>query len=297
MKYNPFNTKIGLALGGGAAKGIAHIGVLKAFEEENVDISYISGTSVGALIASYYAFGVSINQINKIAKDLTMKKVIHFTMKKRGFFSTHQIKEMVLRDIGDVRIEDSKIPLAICTTDITTGEQVVFQKGKLADAVCASVAVPGLYTPVEINNRLLVDGGITENVPISVLEKMGAGILVGVDLNGVKKYPYPDDMMAVMGNAFDIAIDLRTRDQLKKCDITLSLDLSDYSRVDNSHRAQELFEEAYYPMKRKIKTLLWYKRTNYFQYALKLFLEFVPLKVPKGIQELYQKGIDSINIK
>lgn len=297
MKYNPFNTKIGLALGGGAAKGIAHIGVLKAFAEEDIDISYISGTSVGALIASYYAFGIPMNRIEQMSDDLQMKKVIHFTMRKRGFFSTNQIRNMILRDIGDVRIEDANIPLAICTTDITTGEQVIFQKGNLADAVCASVAVPGVYIPVEINGRLLVDGGITENVPVSILEEMGAGILIGIDLNGVKKYPYPDDVMGVMGNAFDIAIDLRTRDQLKKCDISLSLDLSDYSRLDNTHRAEELFNEGYYPMKRKIKTLLWYKRTNYFQYALKLFLEFVPLKIPKGIKELYQKGIDSINIK
>lgn len=297
MKLNPLNTKIGLALGGGAAKGIAHIGVLQAFHEENIDIDYISGTSVGALIASYYAFGKSIEEIKKIGSDLSIKKVIHFTMKKRGFFTTHSIKQMILRDLGDVRIEDAKIPLAICTTDINTGEQVIFEKGSLVDAVCASCAVPGLYIPIQINNRLLVDGGITENVPISVLEEMGAGILIGIDLNGVKKYPYPEDVIGVMGNAFDIAIDLRTRDQLKRCDISLSLDLSDYSRFDNSDRAQELFNEGYYPMKRKIKTLLWYKRTNYFQYALKLFKEFVPFKVPKYISDLYRKGIESIKIK
>jgi NTE family protein len=147
---------------------------------------------------------------------------------------------MVLKDLGDVQIEDALTPLAICTTDITTGEQVIFQKGSLVDAICASVAVPGLYIPVEINGRMLVDGGITENVPISILEKMGAGITIGIDLNGVSKYPHPQDFVQVMGNAFDIAIDLRTRDQLKDADICLSLDLSKYSRFDNTEYVDEL---------------------------------------------------------
>jgi len=297
MKLNPFNTKIGLALGGGAAKGIAHIGVLRAFEDEKINIEYLAGTSVGALIASYYAFGKSVDEITHVGKDLNFKRVIHFTLKKRGFFTTSAIREMILKDLGDVRIEDAQIPLAICTTDITTGEQVIFQKGNLADAVCASVAVPGLYIPIEIDGRLLVDGGITENVPTSVLDDMGAGIKIGIDLNGVKKYPHPDDFMQVMGNAFDIAIDLRTRDQLKECDICLSLDLSKYSRVDNTDYIDELLMEGYIPMKRKIKELLWYKRTNILQYSLKLFKEFIPLKIPKYIKSFFNKHLKSIRIK
>jgi NTE family protein len=297
MKFNPLNTQIGLALGGGAAKGIAHIGVLKAFEEENIKIDYLSGTSVGALIASYYAFGKSVDEIMHVGRDLNIKRVIHFTLKKRGFFTTSAIREMVLKDLGDVQIEDALTPLAICTTDITTGEQVIFQKGSLVDAICASVAVPGLYIPVEINGRMLVDGGITENVPISILEKMGAGITIGIDLNGVSKYPHPQDFVQVMGNAFDIAIDLRTRDQLKDADICLSLDLSKYSRFDNTEYVDELLREGYVPMKKKIKKLLWYKRTNLIQYSIKLFKEFVPLKLPKYVKSFFNKHLKSINIK
>ncbi|MCP5160910.1 MAG: patatin-like phospholipase family protein [Hahellaceae bacterium] len=297
MKWNPLNTKVGLALGGGAAKGLAHVGVLKAFEEEGVAISYLSGTSIGALVAAYYAFGKPIEDIMAIGEDLHVTKVINFTLKKRGFFSTDSLRAMILRDLGDVQIENARIPLAICTTDIVTGERVTFEKGSLADAICASAAVPGLFVPVEIEGRMLVDGGIVENVPVSVLEDMGAGIIVAVDLNGVKKYGTPNDVMDVITNAIDIGMDLRTRDQLKSADIVLSLDLSKYSRAGNADNAWPLFMEGYWPMKAKIKRLLWYKRTNYLLYLLKALRELVPLKIPDIIKNLYKQKWPSIKIK
>lgn len=297
MKWNPLNTRIGVALGGGAAKGLAHVGVLSAFDEENVRIDFLSGTSIGALVASYYAFGKPIDEIRAIGSDLHVTKVINFTLKKRGFFTTDSIRSMILRDLGDVNIEDAKIPLSICTTDILTGEQVTFEKGCLADAVCASMAVPGLFVPVEIDGRMLVDGGIVENVPVSALDDMGAGIIVAIDLNGIKKYPQPTDVMDVIGNAIDIGIDLRTRDQLKKADIVLSLDLSNYSRVGNSDNALALFMEGYWPMKARIKRLLWYKRTNYLVYLLKAFMEIVPLKVPELFKRFYRPARHRIKIK
>jgi len=289
MKWNPFNTKIGLALGGGAAKGIAHIGVLKAFEEESVAISYISGTSVGALVASYYAFGKPIDQITAIGETLNLKSMVNFTFAKRGIFTTNAIRAMVHRDLGDVNIEDAHIPLAICTTDIETGEQVIFKKGDLAAAVCASMAVPGLFVPVEAAGRTLVDGGIIENVPISPLEPMGAGIVVGIDLNGVKAYSPPQDVLDVVSNAINIGMDLNTREQLKNADIKVPLDLSHYSRTNNAERVPELILEGYRPMKAKMKEIVRYQRTNTIHYLIKAFLELVPLKIPELIKHATTK--------
>ncbi|TNC79423.1 MAG: patatin [Oleiphilus sp.] len=285
MKWNPLNTKIGLALGGGAAKGIAHIGVLKAFEEEQITISAISGTSVGALVASYYAFGQPIHQIMSIGSTLNLSKMMNFTWKKRGFFSTDPIKAMIHRDLGDVNIEDANIPLAICTTDIETGEQIIFRKGNLAEAVCASMAVPGLFVPVEIDGRTLVDGGLVENVPISPLESMGAGITVAIDLTHTKRYVMPKDTLDVIGNAIDIGMDLRTREQLKKADIVVGLDLSKYSRTNNAETAHELYMEGYRPMKAQISEVLWYKRTNTLHYLAKAVLRLIPFKVPEIIKD------------
>jgi NTE family protein len=298
MKWNPFNTSIGLALGGGAAKGIAHIGVLKAFEEEQVKISYLSGTSIGALVASYYAFGKSASDILELGEQLSFKRMTSFNLLRMGgVFTTDQIRTMIHRDLGDVSIESAKIPLAICTTDIVSGEQVVFEKGNLADAVCASVAVPGIFVPVEVNGRTLVDGGIVENVPVSLLEDMGAGIIVGVDLNGVKEYPKPSGMMDVLSNAVDICIDLKTRDQLKRADIVVSLDLTHYSRSDNTHCIDQLMLEGYYPMKAKIQKLLWFKRANILRFLIKILLEIIPLKIPELIKRQIRSTLPIIKIK
>lgn len=289
MKWNPFNTKVGLALGGGAAKGIAHVGVLKAFEEEKVKIHCISGTSVGALVASYYAFGKPVNTIMSIGSTLNLSKIINFTLKKRGLFSTDAIKEMIHRDLGYRRIEDALIPLAICTTDIETGEQVIFREGNLAEAVCASMAVPGLFVPVEINGRTLVDGGLVENVPISPLEKMGAGITVAVDLTHCKRYTTPKDTLDVISNAIDIGMDLQTRANLSKADIAVTLELAKYNRTNNSEVVEELCMEGYYPMKEKMPKIIWYQRTNILHYLSKAFARLAPFKVPEVLRSIYGK--------
>lgn len=298
MKWNPFNTSVGLALGGGAAKGIAHIGVLKAFEEEGVRISYLSGTSIGALVAAYYAFGKTTDEILGVGEQLSFKRMTSFSLlKKGGFFTTDAIREMIIEDLGDVDIENAIIPLAICTTDIVSGEQVVIEKGNLANAVCASVAVPGVFSPVEIDGRKLVDGGLVENVPVSLAESLGAGIIVGVDLNGVKRYPEPSGMIDVLGNAIDICMDLKTRDQLKQADIILSLDLTHYSRADNTDCIEQLVMEGYRPMKAKIRKLLWFKRTNTLRYILKVLKDIVPLKIPELIKRKLKETLPSIKIR
>lgn len=290
MKLNPFNTRIGLALGGGAAKGIAHIGVLKAFEEEQIKIHCISGTSAGALIASYYAFGRPAESILSICSTLNLSKIINFTLERGGLFSTNAIRDMIHRDLGDVRIEDADIPLAICATDIETGEQLIFREGNLADAVCASMAVPGLFVPVEVDGRILVDGGLVENVPISPLAKMGAGITVAVDLSHVGRYPKPTDMLDVISNAINIGIDFNTRKQLKRADIAVPLDLSRYSLTNNADRVEELYKEGYHPMKQKIRQVLWYKRMNVAISLVKATRTLMPFKVPEILKDLKRHG-------
>ena len=294
MSWNPLNTKIGLALGGGAAKGIAHIGVIKCLEEDEIDIAYISGTSIGSLVAAFYAFGRSIEDMMSISETLSISRVTSFTLRKRGFFTTESIRELIIQELGDVNIEDSKIPLAILAADITTGEEIVFRHGPLADAICASIAVPGVYVPVEIQGRLLVDGGIVENVPISPLKKMGAGIIIAVDLNGISRYRYPKDIMDVMGNAFDIAIDLRTRDQIKSADLAISMDLSQFSRVDNTKRVQELMNVGYYATKNKIPKLFLYQKTKLLQLIKKFIIQTIPLKMPLFISKYFKKKIKAV---
>ncbi|SVD17671.1 uncharacterized protein METZ01_LOCUS370525, partial [marine metagenome] len=197
---------LGLALGGGAFRGTAHLGVLKALEEEGLRPGFLCGTSAGAMAAAFYAFGMAPEEIRNVARNLRWLKATNFTFSKLGLLSNNEIGKFIEKYLGDVQIEDSSIPLAIVAADISTGEKVVFKTGSLATAIMASTCIPGVFMPTQVDGRMLVDGAIVENVPIKVLQEMGAKVCVGVDL-GSGGYRQPETLVEVLLNAFSIAID------------------------------------------------------------------------------------------
>ena len=284
-----FNTTIGLALGGGAAKGVAHIGVLKALEDANIEVDYIAGTSVGAMIAALYAFRVDVETIGSLARRLTMSKVTSFKLNKTGFFSTESLRELMLEYVGDVAIEDAEIPLSIVATDINSGEEIILTSGSVVDAVCASAAIPGIYIPVEINGRTLVDGGLVQNVPIEALQTAGAGVTIASHLNSVSHYQEISHVLDVMRNAFEIAVSQHTQDQLKEADLLISMDLSDFSLRDNTERYDELFNIGHQAATVQLTKLVWYKKTNLFLYIGRMMRELVPFKLPEFIRRALNK--------
>ena len=284
-----FNTTIGLALGGGAAKGVAHIGVLKALEDANIEVDYIAGTSVGAMIAALYAFKVDVETIGSLARRLTMSKVTSFKLNKTGFFSTESLRELMLEYVGDVAIEDAAIPLSIVATDINSGEEIILTSGSVVDAVCASAAIPGIYIPVEINGRTLVDGGLVQNVPIEALQTAGAGVTIASHLNSVSHYQEISHVLDVMRNAFEIAVSQHTQDQLKEADLLISMDLSDFSLRDNTERYDELFNIGHQAATVQLTKLAWYKKNNLFLYIGRMMRELAPFKLPEFIRRALNK--------
>ena len=284
-----FNTTIGLALGGGAAKGVAHIGVLKALEDANIEVDYIAGTSVGAMIAALYAFRVDVETIGSLARRLTMSKVTSFKLNKTGFFSTESLRELMLEYVGDVAIEDAAIPLSIVATDINSGEEIILTSGSVVDAVCAAAAIPGIYIPVEINGRTLVDGGLVQNVPIEALQTAGAGVTIASHLNSVSHYQEISHVLDVMRNAFEIAVSQHTQDQLKEADLLISMDLSDFSLRDNTERYDELFNIGHQAATVQLTKLAWYKKTNLFLYIGRMMRELAPFKLPEFIRRALNK--------
>ena len=284
-----FNTTIGLALGGGAAKGVAHIGVLKALEDANIEVDYIAGTSVGAMIAALYAFKVDVETIGSLARRLTMSKVTSFKLNKTGFFSTESLRELMLEYVGDVAIEDAAIPLSIVATDINSGEEIILTSGSVVDAVCASAAIPGIYIPVEINGRTLVDGGLVQNVPIEALQTAGAGVTIASHLNSVSHYQEISHVLDVMRNAFEIAVSQHTQDQVKEADLLISMDLSDFSLRDNTERYDELFNIGHQAATVQLTKLAWYKKTNVFLYIGRMMRELAPFKLPEFIRRALNK--------
>ncbi|WP_240620168.1 patatin-like phospholipase family protein, partial [Peribacillus acanthi] len=147
--------KIGLALGSGGARGFAHLGVLKVLKENNIKVDYIAGSSMGALVGAFYAAGTDMDQLYKISSNFKRKYFLDFTVPKMGFISGKKVKEFIRIFTKNKKLEDLDIPLWIVTTDIKTGEKVIFKEGPIAEAVRASISIPGIFVPEKINNRLL----------------------------------------------------------------------------------------------------------------------------------------------
>lgn len=285
-----FNTKVGLALGGGGAKGVAHIGVLKALEDAKVRPDFIAGTSVGAMVAAMYAFNVSIDTITNIARDLTLSQITTFKLNKTGFFTADPLKEILVEYLGEANIEDSSIPLAIVATDLKKGEEVIFTHGPLADAVCASASIPGVYIPMKMGERTLVDGGIVQSVPVGAVKDMGAGVIIASQLGGVGVYEEPKNVLDVMRNAFDIALSRRTREEVKEADLVIAMDLRDFSIADNTERYDELFTIGYDTAAKKLNKMAWYRNSNLLLYVWRIICLLTPFKVPEFIQQINSKS-------
>lgn len=199
--------KIGLALGSGGARGFAHLGVLKVLASEGIHVHMIAGSSMGALIGSFYAAGLSIDEMYKIATAFKRKYFLDFTIPKMGFIAGNRVKELIHLFTKGKNIEELNIPLAIVATDLYKGEKVVFKTGPVANAVRASIAIPGIFVPEKINGQLLVDGGVVDRVPVSVVKEMGADIIVAVDVSNVKRTEEITSIFDVILQSLDIMQD------------------------------------------------------------------------------------------
>lgn len=201
MKKRP---KIGLALGSGGARGFAHLGVIRVLKEENIPISYVAGSSMGALIGSLYASGTDLEQLYKIVTSFKRKYYLDFTVPKMGLIKGNRIKEFIGIFTHWKNLEDLDIPTAVVATNIRTAEKVVFTKGLVANAVRASIAIPGIFTPEKIGDQLLVDGGVVDRVPVSVVKEMGAEFVIAVDVSHVKQNVEINSIYDVIMQSLDI---------------------------------------------------------------------------------------------
>lgn len=178
--------KIGLALGGGGARGIAHIGVLKAFEENGITFDYVSGTSAGSIVGAMYAFGKTADEMLQIAHSIKVKDI-----RRSKFFmpsKTDGIQELIKDNLGDVDISSAKIPFSAVAVDLISSREIAFTRGNLAKIVSGSCAVPGVFVPVEYEDMHLSDGGLQNNIPSDVPRHFGCDYVVAVDVNSTRGY-------------------------------------------------------------------------------------------------------------
>ncbi len=174
--------RIGLALSGGAVRGIAHLGVLSGLIKAGIPIDLVSGCSAGAVLAALFCSGMPIEDIHTLVAHLSWRRLARPVRSKAGLLTMDKLERWLMMLIGDLAFSDLKIPLAIAAMDVESGERVILQDGRLARAVRASCSVPGIITPVEINGRLLADGGIVDNLPVDAARHIGADFVIGVDI-------------------------------------------------------------------------------------------------------------------
>ena len=174
--------RVGLALGGGAARGFAHVGVIGVLDREGIPIDLIAGTSAGSLVGAAYAAGLRSQELLELALNLRWRDIGRPVWRRRGFVSFEKLERWLIDTLGDLTFADLRIPYAAVAAELATAEQVVLQRGRLARAVRASCSVPGIVVPVEIDGRLLSDGGVINNLPISVVRELGADIVISVGL-------------------------------------------------------------------------------------------------------------------
>lgn len=176
--------KVGLALSGGVTYGMAQIGVLKVLEAAKIPVDCVAGTSAGAIIAAAYASGLPVSRIEEIGLSTSWRDLYGFRPSRKGLVSSRPIEEYIRRYLNVNSFEALAKPLAVVAADICTGEEVVFTKGPLDKAVRASCSIPGIYSPVVVEGRQLVDGGMAENVPVKALKSLGADVVIAVNVLG-----------------------------------------------------------------------------------------------------------------
>ncbi len=173
---------VGLALSAGAARGYAHIGVLKVLEREGIPINCIAGSSMGAMVGALYAVGISPDRLAKLALNLKRRHWLDITFPRLGLVSGEKLEALLSLLTRGKRIEELSLPLAVVATDLEKGEEVVLTSGSIARAVRASSAIPGIFAPVRYNGRLLVDGGVLNRVPAQVARDLGADVVIAVNV-------------------------------------------------------------------------------------------------------------------
>lgn len=195
---------VGIALGSGGAKGFAHIGVLKALEENGISPDVVAGSSMGSLIGAFYATGMRPDFMDRLACTLSWRHWVDLTVPKVGLISGEKIRQMISVLTRGAKIEDANRRLAIVATELTQRRSFVFTTGSIADAVRASISIPGVFVPYVTSQGVFVDGGVIDRVPVDIAKSLGADIIIGVDVATVQKSNVPETMMDVVMQSIEI---------------------------------------------------------------------------------------------
>ena len=255
--------KLGLALGAGGARGVAHIGFLKALEEEGIRPSYISGSSMGSIVGACYAKGMSADDMKDVIQKLKATDIVDIgilPLSKLGLMKWTKVRRLMSSFLEECEFSDLEIPFTCVAVDILSGNLQVFSEGSVIDAILASSSMPTVFRPVEKDGMLLVDGGVLCRVPVRQVKAMGADVVVAVDVLGECKHS--DNMISLITRVYDIMDSYRTAGERKKnrriTDLWLEPDIPGVSQYEVKYHAS-VYDAGYKLGKEnveKIKALL-----------------------------------------
>ena len=276
--------KIGLALGGGGAKGLAHIGIIKALENAGIKIDYIAGTSMGALVGGWYAATGDINALEdfivhiKRSDIFPIKEIVN--RKDGALFKGESIADKLREELKNIKIEDLQIPFAALATNTKNGDEVRLKNGDLVDAIRASTALPIVFAPVAINGHLLIDGGLANPVPADVVKDMGAEYIIAVDVSS-RWFAVPEELLtthdiyAVISSAFSIIEYQIAKNVLKSANLVLRPPVMSHNCLE-FNKAQEIIKAGERELElnlREIRRKTGYKKPP--QTLAEKFLDFI----------------------
>jgi NTE family protein len=239
--------RIGLALSGGGIRGVAHIGVIKALEEHNLEAIVVSGTSAGSIVGAMYCSGLSSDEMLEFVKKSNIYKSISFSWPLMGFASLNYLKERLLEVIPSDKFEDLSKPLYVAMTNISDGKlEVASEKGSVLDAVAASCAIPMIFEPIKLNGKLYVDGGVLKNLPATLINNR-CDILIGVNL--MPKILMSEDKLKNLTNiaarTFEMSIWRNQQDDIPLCDMHLEVRGIHKYHIFNVGKVEQIFEAGY----------------------------------------------------
>ena len=229
--------RVGLALGGGGARGMAHVGVIRVLEQAGIPIDCIAGTSAGSVVGVAYAAGIRDDRLMDLALHLRWHQIARLIWPREGFVSFERLESYLIDTAGDLTFDDLQIPYAAVAANLATGKQVVLTSGRVAPAVRASCTVPGIVPPIEIDGVRLVDGGIANNLPITVVRDLGADVVIAVGL-GAPPNAQPRGLGQILSTTLEHIL-LRIGDDPALADVYLPIPVSglgSFMRTSKRHR-------------------------------------------------------------
>jgi NTE family protein len=233
--------KIGLALGSGAARGLAHIGVLQVLEEHGIIPDYIAGSSIGSVVGALYAAGVPPKVMEGLAQNLDMRHYYDVTVPRSGFVQGKKIEELIKLLTQSKDFNDLNIPLVVTAVDLKTCKLIELNEGKVHRAVRASISIPGIFTPVAQDDYVLVDGGLLARVPVDTVKRMGADVVIGVDVGFRGQHRPPINVLEVILQSLEVMELEILKNNVEKGDVIIYPDVSSihpfyFDRVDECVR-------------------------------------------------------------